>query len=143
MSASPSEEACGAGGLRIVVADDFRDAAESLAQLLRLHGYEVAVAHGGEEAVAAAERFRPDAVLLDLRMPGVDGFEACRRIRAAPWSRGMLVIAQSGFGLDPASSERARTAGFDAQLVKPVAAAALAEVISRRRDREGAGRLGA
>ncbi len=115
--------------LRILVADDFRDSAESLALLLRLGGDEVHVARDGLEAVEAAEQLRPDVVLLDLRMPRLDGLGACRRIRAQDWGRRMLLIAQSGLGV--ATVEGAGAAGFDAHLVKPVDPAALEELFAR------------
>jgi CheY-like chemotaxis protein len=104
---------------RILVVDDMRDAAESLALVLRLKGNDVMIAHDGLDAVEAAERFRPHVVLLDIGMPKLNGFEACARIRKQPWGREMVLIALTGWGQ---SEDRRRTheAGFDAHLVKPV-----------------------
>ena len=114
--------AAGAGrsaARRILVVDDDRDSADSLAMLLRAAGHETATAYGGEEALELAARFRPDVVLLDLGMPHVNGHETCRRLRAAPWGRDMLVIAQTGWAHaeDKALTE---AAGFHGHLIKPV-----------------------
>ena len=104
---------------RILVVDDNEDAAEWLATVLRLHGHETHVAHDGLEAVTAAERIRPDAVLLDIGLPRLDGYGACRRIRAQSWGRDLLLVALTGWGQDEDRQE-SRDAGFDAHLVKPV-----------------------
>jgi signal transduction histidine kinase len=104
---------------RILIADDLEDSADSLAALLRMVGHEVWTAHDGEEAVLSAEQHRPDIALLDLGMPKMDGYEACRQIRAQAWGRDMTVIALTGWGQE---DDRRRTdeAGFDHHLVKPV-----------------------
>jgi PAS domain S-box-containing protein len=109
---------------RVLVADDLRDSADSLGLLIELMGHTVEIAYDGEEALRAAERFRPDIVLLDLGMPKLDGFEVGRRIRAAPWSESVRLVAQSGWGQE---EDRRRTAeaGFDHHLVKPIDPAAL------------------
>ena len=104
---------------RILVVDDNEDAAEWLATVLRLHGHETHVAYDGLEAVTTAERIRPDAVLLDIGLPRLDGYEACRRIRAQSWGRDLLLVALTGWGQDEDRQE-SRDAGFDAHLVKPV-----------------------
>ncbi len=106
-------------GRRILVVDDNRDAADTLAMLLGSHGAEVDVAYGGEEALAALDRFLPDSLLLDLGMPGMDGFEVARRIRATPRHAGLRILALTGWGQ---AADRARTheAGFDHHLTKPV-----------------------
>src|SRR5205823_3602926 len=83
---------------RILVVDDNRDSAGSMATLLKLLGNDVATAHDGVEAVEAAERFRPDVVLMDVGMPRLDGYEATRRIREQPWGKGMVIIALTGWG---------------------------------------------
>jgi signal transduction histidine kinase len=118
------------GGRRVLVADDERDGAESLAVFLRLHGHQVETAFDGQEAVAAAERERPDVILLDIGMPVLDGYAACRRIREQPWSKGMRIIALTGWGHD---EDRRRTAeaGFDDHLVKPVEPRRLIELLSQ------------
>ena len=104
---------------RILVVDDGRDAAESLALLLKLHGHETRTAHDGLDAVDAAEAFRPDVVLLDIGMPRLNGYDACRRIRAAPWGKNMVLIAQTGWGQEE-DRRLTEEAGFDAHIVKPV-----------------------
>jgi CheY-like chemotaxis protein len=109
-------------GRRILVVDDNRDAAESLAMLLELDGAEVSVVHDGRAALAALEQACsgrcPDAVLLDLGMPGMDGVEVARRIRLDSRLAGLRIAALTGWGQE---SDRARTreAGFDFHLTKP------------------------
>jgi signal transduction histidine kinase len=106
-------------GLRILVADDNRDAAETLAALLGLTGHTVRNVHDGEAALAAAADFAPQVVLLDIGMPKLNGYETCRRLRAQPGGAGMKIVAITGWGQseDLRSSEEA---GFDKHLVKPV-----------------------
>ena len=91
----------------------------SLNMLVELLGHQVRTAFGGEEALRVAAAFQPDVVLLDLGMPDVDGYEACRRMRGEPWGSKMAVIAVTGWGQD---EDRRKTslAGFDQHLVKPV-----------------------
>jgi len=115
----PQGRASAASTKRILVVDDNRDSADSLALLLRSAGHETGTAYGGEEAVEAAEAFRPDVVLLDLGMPHVNGYEACKLIRATPWGRDMVIIAQTGWGQD---EDKALTGkcGFQGHLTKPV-----------------------
>jgi PAS domain S-box-containing protein len=103
---------------RILVADDNLDSAESMAIALRLMGHDVLTAHDGVAAVEAAERDRPDVVLLDLGMPRMNGYDACRRIRELDGGRKILVIAQTGWGQEEDQS-RTREAGFDGHLTKP------------------------
>jgi PAS domain S-box-containing protein len=104
---------------RVLVVDDNRDSADSLAMLLGLSGNDVATAYDGLEALEVAERLRPDVVLLDIGMPKLNGYETCRRIRAEPWGQRMVLIALTGWGQE---QDRRRTgdAGFDAHVVKPV-----------------------
>jgi CheY-like chemotaxis protein len=115
---------------RVLVADDLRDAADSLASLLRSVGHAVAVAYDGEQALSVAEAFRPEIAILDLGMPVLDGYEACRRIRASAWGSGITLIAQSGWGQAP-DRHRAQRAGFDRHAVKPIELAALLEMFPR------------
>ena len=105
--------------LRMLVVDDNHDAASSLAMLLELDGHAVAMAHNGTSALAAAEAHRPEITLLDLGLPGMDGYEVCRRIRERPWGGRMILVALTGWGLEEDRS-RTRAAGFDGHLVKPV-----------------------
>jgi CheY-like chemotaxis protein len=104
---------------RVLVVDDNEDAAEWLATVLRLNGHETYVAHDGLEAVRSAERIRPDAVLLDIGLPRLDGYEACRRIRAQSWGKDLLLVALTGWGQEE-DRQKSRDAGFDTHLVKPV-----------------------
>jgi PAS domain S-box-containing protein len=104
---------------RVLVVDDHRDGADSMATILGLLGDEVHTARDGLEAVAVAERVRPDIVLMDIGMPRLNGLDATRRIREQPWGRDMIVIAMTGWG-QPDDRERTKAAGFDGHLVKPV-----------------------
>ena len=105
--------------MRILVADDNRDAAASLATLLALDGHEISVAHDGSVAVEAAETFRPDIALLDIGMPKLNGYEVAQRIRAAPWGQSMLLIAVTGWGQSE-DKRRALEAGFNHHFTKPL-----------------------
>ena len=84
--------------LRILVVDDNRDGADSLAMMLKMMGNDTRTAYDGEEAVAAAVEFRPDVILLDIGLPKLNGYEACRRIREQPWGKEFVIIAQTGWG---------------------------------------------
>jgi signal transduction histidine kinase len=110
---------------RVLVADDNRDAADSLAMMLKLAGNEVRTAYDGEQAVEQAEAFRPDLVLLDIGMPKLNGYEAARRIREQPSGHAMILVALTGWGQEE-DKRRADEAGFHHHLVKPVDLAALA-----------------
>jgi CheY-like chemotaxis protein len=114
---------------RVVVADDNHDGADSLAMMLRTFGCEVRTAYDGAGAIDAFDAMRPDVVLLDLGMPGVDGFEAAREIRRRPGGAGALLVAMTGWGQD-ADRQRTREAGFDAHLVKPVDPVTLRALVS-------------
>ena len=115
--------------LRILVVDDNHDSADSLAMLLGLLGNDTRMAYDGTNAVAAADEFRPDIVLLDLGMPGVDGFETCRRLREQEWGGRMIIVALTGWG-QPHDRSASRGAGFDHHLVKPVDPAVLERVLA-------------
>jgi CheY-like chemotaxis protein len=114
---------------RVLIADDNVDAAESMAILVELMGSEPKVVHNGLDALAEAERFRPDLVILDIGMPGLNGYEACERIRQMPWGRGMVVVALTGWG-QGRDRQRAHEAGFDGHLVKPVDPDAIKSLIA-------------
>jgi PAS domain S-box-containing protein len=109
---------------RILIVDDDVDAAESLAQILRLHGHLVQTADGGAGAVALAARQLPDMIFMDLGMPGMDGLAAARRIRAQPGGESVRIVALTGWGQD-SDRERTRAAGIEEHLVKPVSPEAL------------------
>jgi len=104
---------------RILVADDNRDSAASMATMLQLLGNETLTAHDGLEAVELAERFRPQVILMDLGMPGLNGYEATRRIREQPWGRQVAIIALTGWGQE-VDRIQSKQAGCDHHLVKPV-----------------------
>jgi CheY-like chemotaxis protein len=105
--------------ISVLVVEDNVDAALTLVDLLRLWGHQVEVVHDGAAAVEAALRYRPRVVLLDIGLPGMDGYEVARRLRRAPETRGALLVAVTGYGQD-ADRTRSREAGFDHHLVKPV-----------------------
>ena len=114
---------------RILVVDDNVDAATSLARLLsRLMGQEVRVAHDGPAALEVAGAFRPELVLLDIGMPGMDGHEVARRLRGRPEFERTMLVALTGWGQE-ADRRRSREAGFDHHLVKPVDPGALRELL--------------
>ena len=115
--------------LRILVADDNLDSAESLAMLLTLEGNETRTAHDGIEALNVAAAFRPDVMLLDLGMPKLNGYEVCRRVRQQAWGKSILVIALTGWGQDE-DKRRSLAAGVDAHLVKPVDLVALNKLLT-------------
>jgi signal transduction histidine kinase/ActR/RegA family two-component response regulator len=104
---------------KVLVADDNRDAVDSLAIILELSGYEVLVAHTGREALELGMSQRPDAVILDIGMPDINGYDVARRIRAESWGRGAFLLAITGWGQSN-DKERARMAGFDLHFTKPV-----------------------
>jgi CheY-like chemotaxis protein len=106
-------------GQRILVVDDNKDAAKSLALLLTLQGHETQTAADGEEAVQHAVEFNPGVVLLDIGLPKLDGYEACRAIRTLRLGNQPLVIALTGWGQED-DRRRSREAGFDSHVVKPV-----------------------
>ena len=115
--------------LRILVVDDNRDAAESLAMLLKFMGNNVHTAHDGEEAVAAAGKFRPDVVLCDIGLPKLNGYQACRQMKEQAWDKKMILIAVTGWGNDD-DRRRSEEAGFDHHMVKPVDPQALMKLLA-------------
>jgi PAS domain S-box-containing protein len=104
---------------RVLVADDNRDAAESLGLVLRFMGYEVSIAYGGAEALEIGARERPRAAIIDIGMPGMSGHEVARRMRREAWGRHAILIALTGWGQET-DKQAARAAGFDDHLTKPV-----------------------
>lgn len=105
--------------LRILVVDDNVPSAMTLAWAVESHGYTVEVCHDGRCALEAVERFRPDVILLDLGMPGLNGLQVARALRADPRHSAIKIIAQTGWG-DSEMRRRTAEAGFDLHLVKPV-----------------------
>ena len=118
---------------RILVVDDNRDAADSLARLLTLLGQRLETAHDGLEALEAFARFRPEIVLLDLGMPRLDGYETARRLRAMVGGGEAFLVALTGWGQED-DRRRSREAGFDEHLTKPVEIAALQRILVRAGD---------
>jgi CheY-like chemotaxis protein len=114
---------------RILVVDDNRDSADSLAMLLKLSGHEVRVAHDGLKAVEAAATFQPDVILLDIGLPGLNGYEAARRIREQQRDKDLILVALTGWGQEE-DRRRSEEAGFHAHIVKPVDFAALTRLLA-------------
>jgi CheY-like chemotaxis protein len=114
---------------RILVVDDNQDSAASLSMLLELTGHETHIAHDGKTAVDMAAKIRPDVVLLDIGLPKLNGYEACRRMRDEPWGKSMLIVALTGWGQD-SDREKSRQAGFDRHLTKPVDHATLTKLLA-------------
>lgn len=117
--------------LRVLVADDNLDGAETLAALLETMGHAVRTAHDGEAALVVAAEFDPDVVLMDIGMPKLNGYESCRRMRAAQGGAARTILAITGWGQQQ-DIERAREAGFDDHMVKPIDLANLAKFIDRK-----------
>jgi two-component system CheB/CheR fusion protein len=115
---------------RVLVVDDNRDAAESLALFLQVGGHDVCTAFDGEQALETAEKFRPDIALIDLGMPKLNGYEVCRRLRQTEWGRKMTLIAQTGWGQEE-DKRRTREAGFDGHLVKPTDPVNVLQLVER------------
>jgi CheY-like chemotaxis protein len=116
--------------LRIVVADDNLDAAESLAIYFGLEGHEVKTAHDGSEAVRAVQEFQADFAFLDLGMPEMDGLEAARQIRKHPWGAGVVLVALTGWGQEE-DKRKTREAGFDHHFVKPADPVELVQLLKK------------
>jgi PAS domain S-box-containing protein len=117
---------------RMLVVDDNRDGADSMAIMLRLLGNEVTTAHDGLEAVAAASAFRPEVILMDIGLPRLNGLDATRQIREQPWGRDIKIIALTGWGQEN-DREQSRKAGCDGHLVKPVDLADLEKLLENIR----------
>jgi PAS domain S-box-containing protein len=139
---SPVDASINEGGvqerLRLLVVDDNREHTDSLALYLRMTGHAVRTAYDAASALTWYGAFAPEAVLLDLGMPDVDGHEVCRRLRASEGGEKLVIVAITGWG-QPEDRKRSEDAGFDAHLVKPVDPAALVTLVDsllrmRRRD---------
>ena len=116
---------------RILIVEDHADTAQTLATLVSLDGHEVKLARDGFQAIEVAPGFRPDVMLIDIGLPGMDGFEIARRMRQLDCGRGCLLVAVTGYGQER-DRRQALEAGFDHHLVKPVNVQVLAEVIGSR-----------
>jgi len=126
-SEGPGAKRVGHG--RILVVDDNKDSADSLAMLLRLKGSDIRTAHDGIEALEVADTFRPEIVLLDIGLPKLNGYDVARRIRQQPWGQDVLLIALTGWGNDE-DRQLSQEAGFNFHIVKPVELAALEELLA-------------
>jgi CheY-like chemotaxis protein len=116
--------------LRILIVDDNRDSAESLQTILELEGHQAVASFSGLEALEIAEHLSPELVILDIAMPGMDGFETARKLRALAGSRDLKLIALSGWG-SAANDARITAAGFSLHLVKPVDFAQLNAIVAQ------------
>jgi CheY-like chemotaxis protein len=113
----------------VLIVDDNRDATDSMAMLLRMEGYAVRVAYDGPQALDAVREARPDVILLDIGLPGMDGFQVAQRVRADPQNSAIVIVAVSGYGQD---EHRARSseAGCDHHLVKPIEPSVVSELLA-------------
>jgi CheY-like chemotaxis protein len=115
---------------RVLIVDDYDDARDSLCLLLQVLGHTCATAPNGAAAVKAARDFLPDVVIMDIAMPGIDGYETARLLRALPGLSGIKFVAMSGYGQDT-DARRSQEAGFEAHLVKPADPVALQTLLRR------------
>jgi PAS domain S-box-containing protein len=116
---------------RVLIVDDNSDAATTMEILLKSLGHETRVVHSGPDALHVAPEFKPDVVLLDIGLPGIDGYEVARRLRALETGRSFLIVAVTGWDQE-ADKRRSEEAGFDMHLVKPVAPADLEKALTHR-----------
>lgn len=121
-------------GLTVLIADDNEDAAEALSEFLRIAGHHVTTVHNGHDALRTAVALRPDAILLDIGMPALNGYEVARALRATPGMQETVLVALTGWGTDDDRS-RATAAGFDHHLTKPTSAADIIKVLETARRR--------
>ena len=119
----------GRAALRVMLVDDHMASLISIARLLRVLGYDVRAARDGFRALTCAEEFRPDVSLIDLSLPGLDGCDVARRLRALAVTRDTRLIAMTGWSTEE-STDRTREAGFDLHLVKPLSVNMLTNALS-------------
>jgi PAS domain S-box-containing protein len=132
----PAPPATSATALRILVVDDNIDTARGMSRLLKLLGHDVATAHAGPDALEIARDFHPEFVLLDIGLPGMDGYEVASRLRKEPRCQGAVIVAVSGYGQDE-DLRRSKAAGFDHHLIKPLDHDALLSLLSQGGHRQG------
>ncbi|GAB4024587.1 response regulator [Spirosoma gilvum] len=113
---------------RILAVDDNQDALTVLRMLLQLKGYQVQTCTSGQQALQMGEQNPPEVILLDISMPGMNGYETCRRIRQQAWGQPLLIFALTGYG-QPEAIQEAYEAGFNGHLTKPVDLAALTSLL--------------
>ncbi|HEY6865516.1 MAG TPA: response regulator [Burkholderiales bacterium] len=126
-------------GLRVLVVDDDRDLATGTEMILRAMGHDVRVAHDGAEALEIAAAFQPEAALVDLGMPNMNGYLLARKLREWRWTRDAVLIAVTGWGGER-ERERAKEAGFDHHLLKPAQPERIAELLAEVRPAASAAR---
>jgi len=114
--------------LRVLVVDDNRDAADTCAMLLELSGHQVETAYTARGALASGATFRPRALVLDIGLPDIDGYQLARKVRASSWGRDAILIAVTGWGQED-DRQRALSAGFDHHLTKPISAEKLESLL--------------
>jgi CheY-like chemotaxis protein len=133
-AASPSVASRATGSpRRVLVVDDNVASADSLGLIVKLWGHESRVSHSGPEAIDEAKFFRPDVVLLDIGLPGMDGYAVARALRSHPHLSGVVLIAMTGYGREE-DRRRTRDAGFDEHLVKPLDLDALEGMLAQLGD---------
>jgi signal transduction histidine kinase/integral membrane sensor domain MASE1/ActR/RegA family two-component response regulator len=128
---APRQRSPGAARVKVLIVDDNRDSAGSLAAMLDLNGYETLTAYDGNQAIERAALFLPHAVLLDIGLPGRNGYEVAQHLRAQPWGREVLLVAVTGWGQEE-DRRRSQEAGFDAHLVKPIDPGELERLLRER-----------
>ncbi len=119
---------------RVLVVDDNRDAAVSLAMMLKLMGNETRTAHDGLEALDVAAAYRPDLILLDIGMPKMNGYDTARRLRQQAWAKEVVLVALTGWGQDE-DRRKSQDAGFDLHMTKPIEPAALEKLLASLKTR--------
>jgi CheY-like chemotaxis protein len=107
------------GQCRVLVVDDYADSADTLSMMLRLKGNEVQTCYNGMDGVTAGETFQPNVIILDIGMPGLNGYDTCKLIRQQSWGKSVTIYALTGYG-QADDRLKSREAGFDAHLLKPV-----------------------
>jgi CheY-like chemotaxis protein len=133
----PEAEKAAANSIRILVVDDNESAARTMGWMLEAMGYQSAVAHDGPSAIAKAAGFKPHIVLLDIGLPGMNGYDVCRAMRADPLYKDTAFIAQTGWGQQE-HLDRSAEAGFAAHLVKPIEMAKLQAALEKYAPRKAA-----
>ena len=129
VAASPAPVLTTSAALRAMVVDDNEDAADMLAMFLEIHGHQVLTEDDPARVVERALAFKPHVCLLDIGLPGMDGYELARRLRATPGLDGVVLIAVTGYG-DEQAKQQATTAGFDHHFVKPIDPASLVALVA-------------
>jgi CheY-like chemotaxis protein len=122
---------------RILVVDDNVDGAVTLSVILKHMGHSVRITHDGASALAVAPEFKPQLILMDIGMPGMDGYETCSRMRAADWSASVRIVALTGWGQEE-DKRKAQRAGFDEHMVKPIDRRTLMALVDGTLDQAGA-----